>query len=227
MLLFGQEVRPGTRDELAVFWTNGVEKRAIIGAGYGDAHTALKRIVRKFDGGIAQYDNLRRKVRDLAEPGRVILARLGPHSVGLMRPYVHDGDGDEPYILCRGPVSQPTLPVLCRSYDEAQGFAKHAIREADLSRDGWCGFQGERLSSPLERLFVRRTDGEVILRSELEEALNAVRQEEREYRLIPSARPRRRARGRSRRTQSLQAADLGRVQGGHGGHISLIQTPGC
>jgi hypothetical protein len=198
-MLFGQEVRSGTRDEIIVFWTDGDEKRAIVDADYADAHAGLKRILRKFDGGLAQYDNLRATISALAEPGRVILARLGPHTVGLMRPYMYGDAGDEPYVLCLGLAHQPTQPVLCGSYDEAQDFARQAIRNAGLPRDGWCAFKGERLRTPFARLFVERPDGEVILRSELEEALNAVCQGERECRSKPSARPRRKSHGRPRR----------------------------
>jgi hypothetical protein len=58
VLLFGQEVRAGNRDEIVVFWTNGNEERVIVDSGYEDAHTALKRILRRFDGAMPQYDNL-------------------------------------------------------------------------------------------------------------------------------------------------------------------------
>lgn len=142
MLPFGQEVRPGTRDDIAVFWADGEQKRVIVGSDYGETHATLERILRKFQGGRIYYESLRAKVSELSEPGRVIVATLGSHCVGLMRPYLFGDDGDDPYVVCRRPVREPNHPVLCGSWEVAQSFAKQAIRDEGLSRDGWCAFRG-------------------------------------------------------------------------------------
>lgn len=88
MLLFGQEVRPGTRDDIAVYWTDGVERRTIVGCGYPDAGETLKRMLRRLGGGAGYYESLRAKLSDLDEPGGVITSAHGQQRMGLMRPYL-------------------------------------------------------------------------------------------------------------------------------------------
>jgi hypothetical protein len=188
MLVLGQEVELGSREDIVVFWTDGDERRAIVALGYASVHAAVERVLRKYPGGATYYDNLRGKVGDLSEPGAVIQVVIGVHRVGLLHPYLLDGIGDQPYVVCRGPVQQPTQPVLCGSWEAAQGFAKRASQDEGLSREGWCAFRGERMRAPIDQLFVRAHDGRALLRSELEEAVNESLQREREGRRTVTAR---------------------------------------
>jgi hypothetical protein len=175
VLLFGQAVEPGRRDDVVVFWTDGEERRAILGCGYAEAHVTLPRLLRRFRGARSYYDSLRTKVGELAEPGAVIAARAEGHSIGLMMPFLACETGPESHVLCRSQRGQPASPVICASKDDARAFARRASVHAGLCLSGWQVFQGECLRSPVEQLFVRNRDGTVILRSELEEALTASR----------------------------------------------------
>jgi hypothetical protein len=194
LLAFGQEVHQGTREDIVVFWTDGEARRAIVDCGYGTAHSALERVLRRFPGGRAYYENLRLKVGELAEPGTSIATILGPHRIGLMRPYIAGEPGPDPWVVCRERSRVPQSPVLCASLEDARSFARRASEADDLSRSGWQAFRGERLRSPIERLFGRRGDGSVLFRSELEEALSASRAKANAA-IVDSARsrPRRRA----------------------------------
>jgi hypothetical protein len=51
MLVYGREVRPGDRDDIVVFWTDGTERHAIVDVDY----TETKVILRRFPGA-AGYD---------------------------------------------------------------------------------------------------------------------------------------------------------------------------
>src|ERR1700677_2063858 len=172
MLAFCQEVQPGTRDDIAVFWTDGDDRRVIVQCGYSEAHVVVERVLRRFPGGRSYYASLRMKVGDLAEPGAVITTILGPHRIGLMRPYLAGVPGSEPYVVCREASCLPQSPVLCPSLEDARAFARSASESTDLPPSGWRAFRGERLVSPVERLFVQGQNGSVLLRSELEDALS-------------------------------------------------------
>jgi hypothetical protein len=189
MLAFCQEVQSGTREDIAVFWTDGDDRRVIVQCGYTEAHVVVERVLRRFPGGRSYYESLRMKVGELAEPGAVISTILGRHRIGLMRPYLVGAPGAEPYVVCREASHLPQSPVLCPSLDDARAFARSASESTDLSRSGWRAFRGERLISPVERLFVRSRDGSVLLRSELEYALSQSRSKIRARALKHSKRP--------------------------------------
>jgi len=157
---------------MVVFWTDGDERRAILASDYADAHSLLERVLRRFDGGSRHYASLRAKVGELAEPGVAITAVLGRHRVGLMRPYLAGVAGAEPYVVCREARGMLQASVICASLEDARSFARTASEAKGLSRAGWRAFEGERLLSPIERLFSRGHDGSVRLRSALEEALS-------------------------------------------------------
>jgi hypothetical protein len=173
VLIHGQPVEPGTLNDIAVFWTDGEKRRAILADSYGAAHETVERILRKVMGRGA-YDNLRAKIGGLAEPGTAIMTASPPHKIGLVRPFLsgHTTDVAAPYLVCRIDGYVLNVPVLCPSLQDARAFARSASLAGNLSRSGWSAFQGERLRSPIERLFVRASSGSVVLRSELEEELN-------------------------------------------------------
>jgi hypothetical protein len=175
MLLFGQKVEPGTREDIALFWTDGERSRVILGCGYAEVHAVLERILRRFPNGVGHYQQLRAKIGELGQPGAVVATVLGPHRIGLMIPWRAGEAGPLPYVVCREQARVPDSPVIRTSLEHARLFARQASLHTGLSRCGWRAFRGERLRSPIERLFARTIDGRVILRSELEEELGTAR----------------------------------------------------
>lgn len=175
LLAFGQEVQPGTREDIAVFWSDGDDRRAIVDCGYAQAHAVLERLLRRFPGGRGFYEDFRLKVGELAESGTAISTLLDGHTIGLMRPYIAGPPGSQPYIVCRQRRRMPQSPVLCGSIEEARSFARRASQVSGLARSGWRAYRCERLLSPIERLFTVGDNGRVLFRSELEEALSASR----------------------------------------------------
>jgi hypothetical protein len=197
LLAYGQEVEPGTREDVAVFWTDGDDRRVIVDCGYGTAHTAIERILRRFSGGRGYYESLRLKVGELAEPGSVITAIVAPHQLGLMRPYIAGELGPEPYLVCRERSFMPHSPVLCASVEDARSFVRLASAADGLPLSGWRGFRAERLLSEFESLFALRANGSVGFRSELEEALSVSRAKARDAIIKPSSRQSRSKRKRA------------------------------
>jgi hypothetical protein len=96
--------------------------------------------------------------------------------------------GTEPYVVCREASRLPQSPVLCSSLEEARAFARNASESTNLPPSGWRAFRGERLVSPVERLFVQGQNGSVLLRSELEDALSQSRSTIRARAFKPSKR---------------------------------------
>jgi hypothetical protein len=158
---------------MVVFWTDGETGKAIVASDYRDAHSILERVLGRFDAGERHYDGLRAKVGELAAPGKAITAVLDRNRVGLMRPYIVGDAGSHPFVVCREARGMLLLPVLCRSREEARSFVRAAHQAEGLSLADWRSFEGERLISPVARLFARTTEGSVVVRSELEEALAA------------------------------------------------------
>src|ERR1700677_973141 len=78
-----------------------------------------------------------------------VTAVLGPHRVGLMRPYLAGEPGTEPFVVCREARAMPQVPVICTSREDARAFALAASEMGRLSRSGWLGFRGERLRPPM------------------------------------------------------------------------------
>jgi hypothetical protein len=173
--LFGQEVEAGTLADVALFWTDGEHRRAIVGSGYADTQATLERVLRRFPGGGGHYANLRAKLGELDRPGGVLGVVLGEHRFGLAIPYRAGLDGESPSVVCREQRALPASPVLCSSLEHTRSFARAASLATGLPQAGWRAFRGERLRSPIERLFARAADGHVVLRSELEEELAEAR----------------------------------------------------
>ncbi len=168
----------------------------------------LERVLRRFPGGSSHYENLRLKLGVLAEPGMAITVVLESHRVGLMRPYLAGEPGPGPYVVCREGRRMLQVPVVCPSLEDARSFARAASQVEGLSLAGWQAFEGERLRSPIEQLFVRRDDGSVGMRSELEEALSAQLAKAKTAAVRPTikARSRRKQPMRARRTTSSNKA---------------------
>lgn len=143
MQVFGHEVQPGTREDIAAFWTDGTHRRVIVDVGYAEAQAVLARILRRFSGGVGHYQHLRSKLGELERPGAVITAVLGPHRIGLMIPWLAGERGIEPYAVCREHACAPVSPVICASLADARSFARLASLSTGLSRPGWQAFQGE------------------------------------------------------------------------------------
>jgi hypothetical protein len=168
MLLFGQQVEPGTREDIADFWTDGEQRRVIVGCGHAGAHPSA----------VPRWRGLLRKpARENRRAGQAGYrhrrrVRWAPHRTHEALP--RQRARDRAVRRAREVARTPSMPVLCASLEEARSFARRASRHADrLSLSGWRAFRGERPRSPIERLFARTQDGNELLRSELEEALNA------------------------------------------------------
>jgi hypothetical protein len=185
--LFGQEVDPGTRENLAVFWSDGQDRVAIINCGYGGGWEAIERVARRYFHARSLCGALRSKVLELAEPGGVITTVIDAHVLGLMR-YVTFGEpaGGVPHIVCReerlapGTRLAPTEPVLCPSVESAREFARAASKQSELPLKDWRAYRCGPVREGLWQAIEQATDGKQRLKSELEEALSASLARERE-----------------------------------------------
>jgi hypothetical protein len=164
-------VEVGDRDHIAVFWSRGDQRRAVIGLPWPGPRTVLERILSRFPGGTGHALSVSQQLAALSSPGSPIIVRLARgDQLGLVTPYVSGAvDGSEPVLLTLG--RNLAHPVLFGDVGRARDFARR-----QQTRHGgplpWRLFLGEHSGAP-DAFAPRLSAAGAVARTRLEEEISA------------------------------------------------------
>ena len=165
---------PVTKGPIVVFWSHRDSRRVVVPLGWPEAKALWKRLLDRFRGGRQHYINSQGELARLMDVGTPLTARLGRHTVGLVRPHQFAAVGEsEPVMICkeRGPTRrEPHLPILAPDVDAARDLVRR-LQSRGVAVADWRCYAGERLDTPVEKLFRRTAAGGVVGRTVLEDDL--------------------------------------------------------
>lgn len=161
------------RGEVVVFWDDNDKHRVIVAADYREARELCRRILGRFRGGQNMWTNVQSALPRLIDPGRSLVARFGPHAIGLVRVWRRgDCDRESPVMICRlgGRTGrEPMDTILLASKEHARTFVRR-VAEHGVPARGWTLYEGEHQATSAEKLFTDGLGG-VVVRTELEAEL--------------------------------------------------------
>ncbi len=146
----------------------------VLPATYADAKALFRRILSRFRGGRAHYQNLQSQLITLADVGHPITFFSREHLAGMVKPWAlgDPREGVEPVMICkeRGATRrEPQLPVLVGDVESARDLVRRLGARGVAIAD-WRRYRGEFLDGPAEKLFVPGAEGH---RTQLEAELIA------------------------------------------------------
>jgi len=155
---------------LAVLWSRGEQRRAVVDLHHADARDLLKRALDRLPGGNGRYESVLSRISSLRDPGATLCQQVGhDNTLAICRPLAQADLSPDPVLIAILTGQTYRSAIVAADLPQARVIA----REMNLvtgTRLRWHAFLGELIDGA-DRFSPRLTSGRAVGRTRMEELL--------------------------------------------------------